>query len=115
GGDRVYGLHGLLPGASPALRGSYIRRSHRPDGLPLVITMVRQAHAYLVSAVSGATLIAIAIAAFVILVSAQVFKDWPIDAFGGGDGTAAVSSADAVGNGSGAGAGAAKTVSPAVA
>src|SRR5260221_9670426 len=56
--------------------------------------MIRQAHTYLVSAMSGATLIAIAIAVFVVLVSAQVFRDWPIAALGaGGDGTAAVSDA----------------------
>jgi hypothetical protein len=47
--------------------------------------MIRQAHTYLVSAMSGATLIAIAIAAFVVLVSAQVFSDWPIAALGGND------------------------------
>jgi hypothetical protein len=47
--------------------------------------MIRQAHTYLVSAMSGATLIAIAIVAFVLLVSAQVFRDWPIAALGGDD------------------------------
>ena len=50
--------------------------------------MVRQAHTYLVGAVSGATLIAIAIAAFVLLVSAQVFGDWPIAGLGGSKETA---------------------------
>jgi hypothetical protein len=55
--------------------------------------MIRQAHTYLVGAMSGATLIAIAIAAFVLLVSAQVFRDWPIAALGSGDGGAAVSEA----------------------
>lgn len=40
--------------------------------------MIRQAHSYLVGALSGATLIGIAIAVFVVLVSAQVFHDWPI-------------------------------------
>ncbi|HEV7562761.1 MAG TPA: hypothetical protein VGO24_04605 [Solirubrobacterales bacterium] len=44
--------------------------------------MIRQAHTYLVGAMSGATLIAIAIVAFVLLVSAQVFRDWPIAALG---------------------------------
>jgi hypothetical protein len=44
--------------------------------------MIRQAHTYLVSAMSGVTLIAIAIVAFVLLVSAQVFRDWPIAALG---------------------------------
>src|SRR5688500_13713709 len=50
--------------------------------------MVRQAHTYLVGAVSGATLIAIAIAAFVLLVSAQVFGDWPIAGLGDAQETA---------------------------
>ncbi|MDX6590226.1 MAG: hypothetical protein QOI84_1500 [Solirubrobacterales bacterium] len=58
--------------------------------------MIRQAHTYLVSAMSGATLIAIAIAAFVLLVSAQVFRDWPVAALGGGD-SASVSKAEPVG------------------
>src|SRR6478752_4083697 len=53
--------------------------------------MVRQAHTYLVGAVSGATLIAIAIAAFVVLVSAQVFSAWPIAGLSGGGESAAVS------------------------
>jgi hypothetical protein len=43
----------------------------------------------------GATLIAIAIAVFVLLVSAQVFRDWPIAALGGSDESAAVSDAEA--------------------
>lgn len=50
--------------------------------------MVRQAHTYLVGAVSGATLIAIAIAAFVLLISAQVFGEWPIAGFGESEETA---------------------------
>jgi len=45
--------------------------------------MIRQAQTYLVSAMSGATLIAIAIVAFVLLVSVQVFRDWPIASLGG--------------------------------
>jgi hypothetical protein len=48
--------------------------------------MIRQAQTYLVSAMSGATLIAIAIVGFVLLVSVQVFRDWPIAALGGNDG-----------------------------
>jgi hypothetical protein len=54
--------------------------------------MVRQAHTYLVGAMGGATLIGVSIAVFVVLVSAQVFKDWPIASLGG-DETAAVSTA----------------------
>ena len=51
--------------------------------------MVRQAHTYMVGAMSGATLIAIAIAAFVLLVSAQVFQNWPVAALGGDSGGSA--------------------------
>jgi hypothetical protein len=55
--------------------------------------VIRQAHTYLVGAMGGATLIAIAIVVFAVLVSAQVFRDWPIAALGDGGGeTAAVSS-----------------------
>jgi hypothetical protein len=73
--------------------------------------MVRQAHTYLVGAMGGATLIAIAIAVFVLLVSAQVFRDWPIAALGNGDESAAVSTAHPAG-GSVAGAAAGPVVSP---
>jgi hypothetical protein len=60
--------------------------------------MIRQAHAYLVGAMGGATLIGISIAVFVMLVSAQVFTDWPIAALGGGgNATAEVSTAHPVG------------------
>jgi hypothetical protein len=59
--------------------------------------VIRQAHTYLVGAVGGATLIAIAIVVFVLLVSAQVFRDWPIAALGdGGDDAPAVSESRAV-------------------
>jgi hypothetical protein len=57
--------------------------------------MIRQAHTYLVGAMGGATLIAIAIAAFVMLVSAQVLRNWPLGALGGED--AAVSEAQPAG------------------
>ena len=40
--------------------------------------MIRQAHTYLVGALSGVVVIGIAIAAFVVLVSAQVFHELPI-------------------------------------
>lgn len=40
--------------------------------------MIKQAHSYLVGALSGVTLIGIAIAVFVVLVSAQVFHELPI-------------------------------------
>src|SRR5882757_6313490 len=40
--------------------------------------MIKQAHTYLVGALSGVTLIGIAIAVFVVLVSAQVFQELPV-------------------------------------
>jgi hypothetical protein len=58
--------------------------------------MIRQAHTYLVGALSGVVVIGIAIAAFVVLVSAQVFHDLPIPALSGSDQKTAVSSAKAV-------------------
>ncbi len=57
--------------------------------------MIRQAHTYLAGAMGGATLIAIAIAVFVVLVSAQVFRDWPLAALGDGGNNAAVAPAQA--------------------
>ncbi len=51
--------------------------------------MVRQAKSYLVGAVSGAGLIAAALVAFVLLVSALVFEDLPVAGLvGGGNGPA---------------------------
>jgi hypothetical protein len=62
--------------------------------------MIRQAHTYLVGALSGVVVIGIAIAAFVVLVSAQVFHDLPIPALTSSDQKpAAVSPAKAL-NGS---------------
>jgi hypothetical protein len=66
--------------------------------------MVRQAHTYLVGAMSGATLIAAAIAVFVVLVSALVFQDWPIAGLGGSGDDSAVSSEQSAGSGAGDGA-----------
>ena len=43
--------------------------------------MIRQARTYLVGALSGVTLIGAAIVVFAVLVSAQVFHDWPIAEF----------------------------------
>ncbi len=40
--------------------------------------MIRQAHTYLVGAVSGTALIAAAVATFVMLVSLQALRDWPL-------------------------------------
>jgi hypothetical protein len=47
--------------------------------------MIRQARTYFVGAMSGASLIAVAIAVFVLLVSTQVFGDWPVAELLGGD------------------------------
>ena len=78
--------------------------------------MVRQARTYFAGAVSGVTLIGIAIALFVVLVSAQVFHQWPIAALGFGHDDSAVAPAKSLG---GAGAssttGAARVTSSAVA
>lgn len=49
--------------------------------------MVRQAHNYLAGAVSGTALIAAAMVAFVMLVSFQALRDWPLVGLGG-DGSA---------------------------
>jgi len=67
--------------------------------------MIRQARTYFVGAMSGATLIAIAIAVFAVLVSTQVFGDWPIAGLVGGGKEAAVSIAQPVAEVGTAGAG----------
>jgi uncharacterized membrane protein YgcG len=59
--------------------------------------MVRQARTYFAGAVSGVTLIGIAIAVFVVLVSAQVFHEWPIAALGFGHDDSAVAPAKSLG------------------
>jgi hypothetical protein len=61
--------------------------------------LIRQAHTYLVGALSGVTLIAIAIAAFVFLVSTQVFHEWPIVAIGTASHKTAVAPAKALSGG----------------
>ncbi|MBS1887097.1 MAG: hypothetical protein JSU06_07900 [Actinobacteria bacterium] len=58
--------------------------------------MIRQAHTYLVGALSGVVVIVIAIGAFVVLVSAQVFYDLPIPALSGHDQKTAVATGKAV-------------------
>ncbi len=45
--------------------------------------MIRQAQTYFVGAMSGTVLIGVAIAVFVLLVSAQVFHAWPVVSLGG--------------------------------
>lgn len=74
--------------------------------------MIRQARRYLVGAVSSVTVVSGAIVVFVVLVSTQVFTDWPIPALGGNGDRSAVADASAVSGRSGATAGAAKTVDP---
>src|SRR4051794_5678660 len=69
--------------------------------------MIRQARNYLVGAMSGAGLIAVAVVAFVLLVSAQVFENFPVPGLIGGSDEAAISAAEAAGVAGGtAGAGA---------
>jgi hypothetical protein len=79
--------------------------------------MIRQARTYLVGAMSGASLIAVAIAVFVVLVSTQVFGDFPIAGLvGGGEAdvsTAKEAAAPAAGAGATAGKGAAKAAAAA--
>ena len=53
--------------------------------------MIRQAHTYLAGAVSGTVLIAVAVAIFVMLVSIQAAKDWPVAGLVGGDDAASTS------------------------
>lgn len=56
--------------------------------------MIRQTHSYLLGAVSGTALVAVAVVAFVLLVSAQALRSWPIGALGlGGDNSGSVSPA----------------------
>jgi hypothetical protein len=47
--------------------------------------VIRQAHSYLAGAVSGTALIAFAIVGFVLLVSLQAVRDWPLADIGGGE------------------------------
>ncbi len=58
--------------------------------------MVRQAHNYLAGAVSGTALVAAAVVVFVMLVSFQALKDWPLTDLIGGDDGASVSNGHAV-------------------
>jgi hypothetical protein len=72
--------------------------------------MIRQTRKYMVGALSGAGLIAAAVVAFVLLVSAQVFEDWPLAGLAGADEETSVSSAEPVAPGTGV---AAAAVAPA--
>jgi hypothetical protein len=58
--------------------------------------MIRQAHTYLAGAVSGTALIAVAVVGFVMLVSLQALRDWPLASIGGGGNSVAVSSGQPV-------------------
>lgn len=70
--------------------------------------MAHRTHSYLFGAVSGTALIAAAVVAFVLLVSIQAFRDWPLPGLlglGGGEGGSAASVAagrPAAGGGTGA-------------
>ncbi len=71
--------------------------------------MVRQAHSYLAGAVSGTALVAAAVVAFVMLVSLQALRDWPLAGLGGGDSAAVSPSQPVVPAGAGSGPAAADT------
>ncbi len=61
--------------------------------------MARQAHSYFAGAVSSTAVIVAAVIAFVLLVSAQAFREWPVSGLGFGGPTAvSVSSGRAVGD-----------------
>ncbi len=61
--------------------------------------MIRQAHTYLAGAVSGTALVAAAVVAFVLLVSFQALRDWPLaDISLGGDDNAASAPNSAAGS-----------------
>lgn len=81
--------------------------------------MIRQAHTYLAGAVSSTALVAAAVVAFVMLVSFQALRDWPLAGLGvGSDDSAAVGPSIPVPPGSAsspAEAGAAGAVAPVVA
>ncbi len=59
--------------------------------------LVRQAHSYFAGAISSTVLIAAAVIAFVLLVSAQAFREWPVSGLGWRGGTVSVSPGRAVG------------------
>jgi hypothetical protein len=61
--------------------------------------MIRQAHGYLAGAVSGSALIGAAIVAFVVLISLQALRDWPLAGLGGGDSGSVSSGRPAAGGG----------------
>jgi hypothetical protein len=62
--------------------------------------MIRQAHTYLAGAVSSTALVATAVVAFVLLVSFQALRDWPLAGIGiGGDDSAATGPSNPGGGG----------------
>lgn len=64
--------------------------------------MIRQAHTYLVGALSGTVLIGVAIAVFVVLVSTQVFTNWPVSLGSGAPAKTEVSDARSASDGTAA-------------
>lgn len=73
--------------------------------------MARQAHSYFAGAVSSTAVITAAVIAFVVLVSAQAFREWPVSGLRlGGGTTVSVSSGRAVGDAAASHAGLAEAV-----
>jgi hypothetical protein len=66
--------------------------------------MIRQAHTYLAGAVSSTALVAAAVVAFVLLVSLQALKEWPLAGISVGGGDSAASAPSNPGTNVGAGA-----------
>src|SRR3954447_10650747 len=62
--------------------------------------MIRQAHTYLAGAVSSTALVAAAVVAFVLLVSFQALKDWPLAGISIGGGGSAATGPGTPGSGS---------------
>ena len=64
--------------------------------------MIRHSQSYLFGAISGTAVIAAAVVCFILFVSAQALRDWPISNlnFGGGNESAAVAPAESLGGSS---------------
>ena len=76
--------------------------------------MIRHSQSYLFGAISGTAVIAAAVVFFVLFVSAQALRDWPIGDLhlGGGNGSTAVSPAESLGAGGATNAAAASLSGP---
>jgi hypothetical protein len=71
--------------------------------------VIRQARTYLVGAVSGTALIGAAVVAFVVLVSLQALRDWPISGLGIGGTGGSIAAGRPAAQGTGASRGAGRT------